>query len=581
MSTRLQRGLNLVCASVFSMAFVSPAFAAHISLCNSQVESAEYQFQSNLYSETGSRVQLYVSDNPVDDNNCRAIEIAVGDAEVLWAAPLPDAQFSVERPFLNLIGTFTATTTLVSEITGGVNPPRQEPASLLGENLLPRLTELVFGSEARASWGPNDRLSCAAGESVAGIRLSFGANWPERIPLQLQIRGSGQGKFTVAVSDQARIDSESPLAIGEIGSEVGRVEINSAIELPRNSDSWAALTLVCPMGEAQLDLESIAIQPVSAAQTARRAAWVWSPDQWLNNSEALWSLQEQERLDELFLSIPVDRAGNIINQSELETFVTESRSRGIQVWPVIGDPRDVLERNLPALLNRTNAYLDYNRAVEEEARLAGLQLDIEPYLLPGFTLGVDHWRERYLQTITAVHDAINEQMVLDLVIPYWFGIHESWGSRLFDRLTMPNLSLTVMNYRTNDASLREGALPFLQWGLFNGNKVRIALESGSLPDQNQRTYTASPDAGELWQYYVGSTPVLVLFDREFEGSAGRPYTFSSERNLSSNNVTFSGDLSRLNAVLGDLEAEWRAWPSFGGIAIHGLDEIYLSNVEDE
>lgn len=566
---------------VFALLILSLAgnsvFAAYVSLCPAEVELAGFDFQSSLFSQNGTRTKLYVTDVPVTDQRCEAIGIEAENAEVLWASPVPETQFAVEHTFINLLGDFSESSASISEVIGRESQTRPEPVTSLGVNLLPMFTQLVFGLEARASWESGHQLNCAAGQSVAGVRLNANTSWPDNISLQLQIKGLSEGSFEVAISDATRINNESPLILGNIESG----PVNASFELPPNNEAWSAVTLVCPQGEAELQLQSVSVQPVSDQHPSGRAAWIWAPNQWLNNAEALWSLQVLEQVNELYLTIPVDSAGNVLNQQELEDFVRNSKERGFAVWPVIGDPRDVLEENMPALLNRTHAYASYNSNVQEGARLAGLQLDIEPYLLPGFNLGVDHWRERYLETVLTVHDALDGQLELDLVVPFWFGTHPSWGPKLFDRLARSNLSLTIMNYRTSEERLREGALPFLQWGLLNGNDIRIGLESGSLGDQVQRSYNASMGVGELWQYSIGTTPILVLFDRVVEESGGISYKQTEERRVSSNNVTFAADLPRLNTMLESLESEWRNWPSFAGIAIHGLDEIYLSNNSDD
>jgi hypothetical protein len=249
------------------------------------------------------------------------------------------------------------------------------------------------------------------------------------------------------------------------------------------------------------------------------------------------------------------------------------------VWAVVGDRHDVLPESLPLLLRRVRAYLNYNASQPTVARLNGVQLDIEPYLLPGYVLAPDHWRDRYLATVTAVHGTLAQRMPLDVVMPVWWGTHPAWGSRLLSGLQLPGLSITVMNYRTNSEALKVGALPFLAWGQLGNNKVTMALETGTVGvnagggrSETRRRYAGDERAGELWLFDIAGTGVLVLLDGNQQDLPGKAWRRTGESVFEVGNVTFAGKREALRDLLAPLQAEWSVWPSFDGLAIHGLDQ---------
>lgn len=584
-----QRCVKILSPSFCSLFLLigSPASnAAVISLCNLDAEEIDSSFDARLYSSNGIEMQLLVHDEGVELDHCESIDVDTDSENIQWAGPLPNQQFALEQPFLNLLGDFTAGETTISEITGRQISTPATPRPPIGdlrleENFLSKLDEVVFGATGRAAWQTDNQLSCQSGAGIAGVQLRTTQDWPSDIPMQLRISASGVGSFSIALSDQARIQSESPLAVGSIGSagEFERTEV--AIELPANDAPWSAITLVCPESIAEIKLESMVLSPVADASDIMRGAWVWSPDSWRTNPGEIWELQQLERLNEIFITVPVGENGAVREPLELAFFVNNASARGIKVWPVIGDPRDVLEESLPILLSRVSAYRDYNVSASPATRLAGVQLDIEPYLLPGFNLDQDHWRVRYIETIAAVAAVLEQQLAVDLVVPFWFGSHQSWGERLLSNLDLPGISLTVMNYRTNAQQLRDAALPFLRWGQNYDKDIRIAVESGSLNDQTQRTYVANATQGRLWKFTIDTTPVLVLFQNPQSSLTGEAFSFASERSVSAGNVTFSGDMQQLNQIANSLISEWNNWPSFAGIAIHGLDEIYFNGGSDE
>lgn len=301
-----------------------------------------------------------------------------------------------------------------------------------------------------------------------------------------------------------------------------------------------------------------------------RSAWFWAPAQWLETPEQLWEVAARENLDRVYLTIEaID--GLVVNQEALAEFITRSKTRGLAVWAVMGDRGDVIEDNLPALLQRTTAYRQFN-AQYPGANLDGLQLDIEPYLLPGFNLNQDFWRQRYISTITAVHATLEQRLALDLVMPIWWGNHPQWGDNLFTALDLPGLSVTVMNYRTDFERLSREALPFLELGQQQGTPVHMALVAGNLTNEKRKHYFPDATAGELWHLEAGDFQLLLLLDEVHGALPGRPYRLAFESDFNADTLTFAGDIAALNAIAARLVPVWSAWPAFAGIAIHGLDQ---------
>ncbi len=307
----------------------------------------------------------------------------------------------------------------------------------------------------------------------------------------------------------------------------------------------------------------------------QRSAWFWAPLLWQQQAPRLLELAEARQLQRLYLSVPVQ--DSTVQQAQgLQDFVAAAHARGLQVWPVLGDPRHVLAGERAALQAQVAAYLQYNATVAAEARLDGLQLDIEPHLLPGFALAQPQWRQRWLDTVNAVQRQLAGALPLDLVIPVWWGSHPAWGETLLAGLQGPALSLTIMNYRTADAALRAGAQPFLAWGPTQDVPVSIALEAGSIGPDEQRLQFVQADAGELLWLQLGDYRLLALLDQEQAAAPGQSaYRLQRQQRAAAAAITFAGDLQRLETVAAALEPEWRSSPAYAGLAIHGLDEVLL------
>ncbi len=308
-----------------------------------------------------------------------------------------------------------------------------------------------------------------------------------------------------------------------------------------------------------------------ASHNPDRTAWLWSPSLWQDTPELVWQLQTHQHLGGIYVTVPVNDDGEVRDPLALAAFISAASQRNLKVWAVIGDPRDVLAASRAALQTRLEAYKLYNQSVAAGEKLKGVQLDIEPYLLPGFALAQSHWRDSYLGVVAFAHEQLGKELALDLVMPGWWGTHPDWGNQLLEALAMPDLSITVMNYQTDPARLRRAAEPFLLFGQRTGTPVRMALETGRLPDETRRYYAGNARTGELWLLDVHGNGVLLLLSAKVAGLAGQGFSFTGEKRVSASDTTFAGNLPLLDDVMGEVESQWSNWPTFAGIALHGLE----------
>jgi hypothetical protein len=220
------------------------------------------------------------------------------------------------------------------------------------------------------------------------------------------------------------------------------------------------------------------------------------------------------------------------------------------------------------------AYAAYKSAAEPAARLAGLQFDVEPYLLPGDGAGKADWDARYLAMAHTLRGAAGG-LRLELVVPFW------WDRKtaLLDGLAPLVDALAVMDYRTDRAQLTAFAIPFLDWGARHGRQVRIALEAGAIAPETQRRYVRADagEAGELLRLRVGNQQVLAVLREavaaapDADAAHADAFRLQSTREIDGSATTFHRDKPALLRLLPALEADFGAWgDAFGGMALHEL-----------
>jgi hypothetical protein len=426
--------------------------------------------------------------------------------------------------------------------------PRPGPMPLHA-NVLERMTARAFGVEERVQLkleGGRLQVACGAGTRPAGVLLS-GPWYLPRARLRLAAAYAGDAGFSLQAADSAQAGREAALSMGELRAGAsGSAPGLDRLALPDALDraGWQHFVLQCPARAASLALDSLALEPDPApsAKPAARSTWVWRAADWRERGAGLLDWAATHGVGELFISVPF-RDGAVGEPAALAAFIRAAGARGIRVLSVDGDPHMVLPEQQPALARIVRAYAAYNAHVEPAARLAGLQFDVEPYLLPADLpergAGKADWDARYLAMARTLREAARS-LRLELVVPFW------WDGKtaLLDGLAPLVDGVTVMDYRTDPRQIAGFAVPFLDWGARHGKQVRIALEAGPIAPETQRRYVRAA---------AGETADLLRV--EIEGRA----------------TTFHKDKQSLLRLLPALEADFGAWDAaFGGMALHEL-----------
>ncbi|QOL48016.1 hypothetical protein [Massilia litorea] len=434
----------------------------------------------------------------------------------------------------------------------------------LHANLLKEARVRPFGIEERVRIEHVDgklRLVCAPGQRAAGVLI----DGPWQLPLadlRLAARYSASGDFALQAADDSSAAREASYPLGALAA-TGR---ETVLALPARLEraDWRQFVLLCPSGAATLTLEHLALEPV-AGEPQPRAAWIWERTQWRDAPDALLAWAGREKIGELFIVVPLDGPA-VRERGRLAAFVRRAHRAGIAVTSVEGDPHMVLPAQRAATVDRARAYAAYNRAAAPEERLRAMQFDVEPYLLDDTVLDPAAREREYLAMARALHAAA-AGMPLEFVVPFW------WSDKrtLLDGLAATADGLAVMDYRTDPDQIVRFAVPFLDWGRLHGKRVRIALEAGRVAPELQRRYVRADagEAGSLLLARAGDTQVLVLLRQPVKTASGTLFLLSGERTLDGGATSFYKDRARLRTLLPGLERDFSAWPSFGGVALHG------------
>ena len=546
-------------------------------MCGSQSNLPPARRQREYLKIDGTRRWLRLSDerNP----GCESASLGSSVSTIRWFGLIPGAKAAWLQRGVTLQGVETAEGVQVSEVEVPVPADRRRVALPLSLDLLQRLHPRIYGVEGRASMrSENDELQlrCEPGERPAGLVLrNDGARLPDVIDLNVAMTYQADARFGIAYADAPRVPLESPLQIGRL-DPTGQPQ-TSTYPLPVSaadgrSGRDVSFTIACPNEGGRLSISRIQLAGIGGNPLPSRSVWIWRPADWQNQPQALLAELTAMSTPVVYISVSIDD-DQVAEPAALATFIAMARAAEIEVWAVEGDPHVVLPDGQAAFARRAAALSSFNASQAEGKRLAGVQYDIEPYLLPEFSLQTNDWLVAYVQTIALLNERLNERLdiPLEIAVPFWWSWLEVDQAPLLDALAPHVQGLNVMNYRTEPGQLQQFAEPFLSWGVMHDVPVRIALEAGPIRNEVRWRFRAQPEApseNTLWHLQLGAEHVLLLLDKPAVISGGVGYQLIGRSGFAGNQITFQGERRRMDRVMAELELIWAEWPSFAGLALH-------------
>lgn len=303
-----------------------------------------------------------------------------------------------------------------------------------------------------------------------------------------------------------------------------------------------------------------------------RSGWVWQPSFW----QATPVDSELEKLSawgikSVYIFIPMEEHRVIIEAEKLSQFISNASRKGIRVYAVDGDPTAIMPKYHEIYVRRTQTYVEYNNSISEDARLAGIQYDIEPYSLPGFWLNPEIYYANHVQLLQKLKASATD-LKIEAAVPtsYLMNPHAK-GLTFLNEIRGLIDTLVVMDYRTDQGKIIAQAKPFLAWGKSSQVPIKVALEVGELDNTELQLFTRAQQ-GTFWMIErpQSNTYLGLLFDEDTRNVTGKTYRYVRQLSVPSSKSTFYGQKDQLRAMLPNLESKLAKSTSFDGIALHDI-----------
>ncbi len=233
-----------------------------------------------------------------------------------------------------------------------------------------------------------------------------------------------------------------------------------------------------------------------------RAAWLWEPAPYFSREgfEAYRKTAEKWRIRTVFSQIHLAEDATLSGTAELRRFIENSSRAGIRVFALAGAPDWIAPERLDETTGLITAIDAFNRTAPNAAgRLAGLQLDVEPYLLPQWSVDPDAVRKRWLRYVdTATSHSHRRRLEIGFAIPFWIDRsveHNGVKAPFYQHIMSVSDHVAVMSYRTRaggENGILELSRPMRDYARVRPGvaRVYVGVEISHLPSTAVRFLTA-------------------------------------------------------------------------------------------
>jgi hypothetical protein len=437
-------------------------------------------------------------------------------------------------------------------------------------------SKVAFGAEERVTFSQRNNqlfVECHAGEKAAGLLFDI----PKYLlnpqsDYQISVKGSGSMPLVAALIDRGQdIQPEHAAVIMGIAKSAERQQFDVQVTFDvRQLVAMTApqLALLCPQGDSQFQFKRIMLE-TTPSKDEISASWIWAAKQWQTSPRALIDWAKERQLNRLYLQLQISD-NQLQAQPQLRQLMTLAKAEGIALYIVEGDPAMVSSDGLANALRRAAVIKAFCTPGESDC-FAGVQYDIEPYILSEYAYQRGLIWQRWSQAIAELHRFW--QQPIEVAVPFWM-IASRDGKKAIEAVKPAVSNYAVMAYRTSAPEIESISRPWLIWGDKNDKGIIIALENGILSDEIHQTYLPSTTAeGILEKINFDSVDVVILNKTPVKGRRGvnQLYDYRNQVLIPATNISFMGDEAGLFEQKKRLN--FNRHRSFKGFAMHGLNQL--------
>lgn len=312
---------------------------------------------------------------------------------------------------------------------------------------------------------------------------------------------------------------------------------------------------------AQLGAVRLVGASLETVRRSRTGFWAWEYREVIDDPEKAVQTCRTHGCQRLLVQMPSDADSDAV-WSGYAAALRWIDAQGIEAYALDGYPEAVYEPS------RLTAKIERVLSLMPRGALAGVQLDIEPYVLPRFASDPDGFH-RYLEAVRMMKSVTHARTRLSIVMPFWFSSIEAEGRAVgFEVMDVAD-EVAIMSYRTDLDELQAIAADVLRYGDLVGRPVWLAVETRALPLE-RHVRLQRVDVQRLADAFVDRQRRQLVYEAPPREATGDWFRVVERTLVRPERLTFSGRSQAtvqgaVGVVLRDLRHR-----SLAGVLIHDL-----------
>lgn len=233
-------------------------------------------------------------------------------------------------------------------------------------------------------------------------------------------------------------------------------------------------------------LAPLGLTPSPPPPDTIKATWLWDTELIRTQEEraSFVEFAKDHALGRIYIQVHRD-----VPADAYRDFIGAASGQGVQVHALDGAPGWALPDQRKELAGMIDWVNGYNRSVQPHERFSGIQVDIEPYLLPEWKAGqadlAAHWLDA---TAEFAREAKKQDPTLTVsaALPFWLdtiAMPDTSQDRTLAESMMKLLDeVTLMSYRDSAQSVIEIAAEEIALGDRLGTKVFVGVETNPVSE---------------------------------------------------------------------------------------------------
>ncbi len=232
----------------------------------------------------------------------------------------------------------------------------------------------------------------------------------------------------------------------------------------------------------------------SEASEQALATWLWNPWMFVQDEAGTLAFIESKQVNKVYVQVDPD-----ISKAAYGSFIAKAQAKGIAVYALDGAPSWVAPKGY-INQDRFLAWVsDYQATAAQNAKFAGVHLDVEPYLYSGWTSNQAATIKSFQTLIKRAGTSTAKMGIpLEADMPFWFDeikYKNTFGRGLLAEWIIANTAgVTIMAYRDSAPMIIDIVKNEMAMAQRLGKSVAVGVETGVTDEGSIITFAEEGEA---------------------------------------------------------------------------------------